>query len=355
MYSGMRNRGAIVALLLAQSAQAVDINEDPYGIGDAEDFDPELEALIIGDGEDDDHLGGPGDRLLKNITKLHSKIDGFKASLQYAQGGKRRRIEKKLDRAQDALQDKQQKLGEKLAKWVGKNRMSEEQAASMAAEARIPWRRIKAAPVDPTSPWAMTRPDAAPTFNTATPAPSAPVKQILPNGSVAVGQPSNASDASNGPFTYVNQVDSVHRAGEEVTIPLYEGSNRHASATFGIGAGTRSSNVKLQSKPISYANFELIGYEVQVFVNGRAADTALAFEVTELELEGGKDLLYGPRGVDTDTTKLQKFGGLRDNPRLNRQQVIVLDGTFQQFVDNAAALGATIKASAICRVISDNG
>ena len=344
----------------------------PHGIGDVDDYDAELEDLLDESDDDDDHLGGPGDRLLNKIQKLQAKEQRFIAEANSSTGGRRRRALNKLERVRKSLGRRRTKLAAKLAKWVARGKLSNADAARMASQARMPWTPIDdGTDLSPSgtydSPTAMTRPDgSSPTAMTrpdgVVPTPYQPGAVMqnqtpLANGTTQWGGTNYEPVRTNaGPVQVVNTTELVKGPGVETPIMMNKAgaSTEWIDAAWAIGTGGRV-EWKAELPLISYAAFEVIGVKIETVVIGRAADTALAGTVDGVAPDGSNNLLIGKRSFSFDEGVITTIDSLRRVGRIDPNQKATVSGYVEQLGANAAALSVKFRVSLITRVAADRG
>ena len=153
----------------------------------------------------------------------------------------------------------------------------------------------------------------------------------------------------------------IQRGGVLTPIPLYSSDEIEADATF-EGALVAKSTVPFSfvMNQITYADFRLKGFKIGASLNaGLIVSSALApFTVTTLPLnfsfkivvqsllvDGFPNALYGDQTIELGgqfglSSSKEVVGGIRDNGRINRNNVVRLEG----YIMNSSALLATQQA-----------
>lgn len=155
----------------------------------------------------------------------------------------------------------------------------------------------------------------------------------------------------------------IQRGGVLTPIPLYTGGEIEGDATFGgTGGQVAKSTVPFSfvMNQITYADFRLKGFKIGASLNaGAILSSALApFTVTTLPLnfsfkivvqsllvDGFPNALYGDQTIELGgqfglSSSKEVIGGIRDNGRINRNNVVRLEG----YIMNSSELLATQQA-----------
>lgn len=354
-----------------ESEYEPDSLDQEYGIGDDGDYDPELEELLSDYGDDDDHLGGPGDVLLGRIEALQGKEKGFIRTVNSSSGGRRRRAVNALARVRKVLTRKRQKLAGKLARFVGNGKLSENDAAHMASRARMDWTpEASSTDLAPSGSngTTMTRPSGSngttmtrPSGPTAT-SPQQPGAVMqnqtpLPNGATQWGGTHNEPIRSNaGAVQVFNTTELVKGPGVETPVLMLKAgtTSEWVDVTWAIGAGGRQ-EWKAELPLISFAAFEIVAVKIEQMVIGRASDTALFGTVDSIAPDGSNNLLIGKRSFSFDETVITTIDSLRKTGRIDPNQKATVSGYVEQLAANAAELIVKFRVSLITRVTADRG
>jgi len=332
--------------LTLRSPLAFKGDEDEIG-GDDDELDENDDAELgaideeIGEIDDDsDEVGGTSpDEIGASISKTAKKIDKFQALLskleaKYESTPVRRRLKRKhllnrINRVKVRLAKREQKLENKQEK--------------LAAKLGIPVAALAAGGAGAAA-LGITR------------SRQAQVEEQMNRQSV---------DAGLGQRSIWQQQPPD---GEFEPIPFQIGGSSIAIITKGAGAaGTQP--ISMTSATVTYADFEVMGIDIQVIVQGGdAIDILPNVTLDSWIVAGGLTQVYAPVPIGLGGTSsmstvragpivsTRRFYTIRqDHARLNRLNTATLSATFVQSIANAASIYATFSAVLLCRRINDDG
>lgn len=328
--------------------------DDEFGAIDVIDAD-DREIDMLGDAGDDESIGALDDR----IEKLQAKL--YKRQQQLAVET-RPRVQRRLSRQIERISDKLGKLQAKANRKAARKGEPIPYAAAAAGAAGLA--------AGGAAGYALANRG-----------------QDVRGGQSPIGGDVQLYDRYGNPVfvpgvgnianrDVQGRYDGMQPAKREARVPLYFSGALKGGATWNGGTSTilaagQQYSFAAQSESIPFAEVEVTGLEIEVWINGTQGSSGnllpnlqTAIVVENFLARGSANLFLddvtltagGNSGMSNTKHKLE---GLRDNPVIRATNVIKVDGYVENVFDLPAATTAQFmqlkfSLSAICNIIEDD-
>jgi hypothetical protein len=328
--------------------------DDEFGAIDAIDAE-DREIDMLGDAGDDESIGALDDRIEKLQAKLYKRQQQLSVET-------RPRVQRRLSRQIERISDKLGKLQAKANRKAARKGEPIPYAAAAAGAAGL------AAGGAAGYALANRGQDAR-----GVQSPYGDDVQLYDRNGNPVFVPGVGNIANRD---VQGRYDGMQPAKREARVPLYFGSALKGGATWTgststILAAGQQFSFAAQSNSIPFAEVEVTGLEIEVWINGTQGTSGnllpnlqTAIVVENFLARGSANLFLddvtltagGNSGMSNAKHKLE---GLRDNPIIRSTNVIKVDGYVENVFDLPAAtpaqfLNLKFSLSAICNIIEDD-